>query len=253
MGVGQPSTLRIVGDRTKMAMPETRIGLFPDVGGTYYLSRCPGALGLYIGLTSHIITGSDAIACGLADLYMTRDAQQAFVDALHAAPFGDAPLADITRLARAHASAPPVSPLQARAALVEKHFADKANVTAIIASLRGEGSSETDSERVWCAQVANDIEARSPTLLEVTKHQIETGATMTLADCFRRELNMVHQCFTQRDVVEGIRALAIDKDNQPKWQPATLAEVTPESVEAFFTPRWTTDAHPLRDLEKQYG
>ncbi len=250
MGVGQPATIRIVGDRTKMAMPETKIGLFPDVGGTYFLSRSPGALGLYIGLTSNIIGGSDAIAASLADLYMTREAQTAFIAALNTMQWSSSPLADISRLAKSLSSTPPLSALHAQQDCIERHFANKADVSAIITSLRAE-SDPTQTE--WTNKIANDILLRSPTLLEVVKRQIETGVTLNLAECFRRELNMVHTCFAQGDVVEGIRALAIDKDNQPKWQPPSLQEVTSASVDAFFAPHWQNDAHPLRDLEQQFG
>jgi enoyl-CoA hydratase/carnithine racemase len=254
MGVGQPSTLRIVGDKTKMAMPETRIGLFPDVGGTYFLSRCPGAIGLYIGLTSNIINGADAIHAKLADLYFAPDATARFVDALKAQHWRASPegfLADISSLARAHATTTPASALRDLQDTIDTHFAAKPNVQAVIDSLRNVAT--THAHHTWAQQTANDILARSPTLLEVTKRQLETGATMTLADCLKRELNMVHAAFDQRDVVEGIRALAIDKDHAPKWNPASLSDVTPASVNAFFAPRWSEQDHPLRDLEKHYG
>lgn len=260
MGVGQPSTIRIVGDKTKMAMPETRIGLFPDVGGTYFLSRCPGAIGLYIGLTSNIINGADAIHAKLADLYFSTDATENFINALRAQHWrasstGETSVAsamgDIASLAAQHASTPPTSPLAKLQPAIDHHFSRKPNVQAIIDSLRSVPAN--DANFAWAQQTANDIAARSPTLLEVTKHQLETGATMTLADCLRRELNMVHAAFDQRDVIEGIRALAIDKDHAPKWNPATLADVTQGSVDRFFAPRWAAHDHPLRDLQTQFG
>ena len=82
---------------------------------------------------------------------------------------------------------------------------------------------------------------RSPTMLAVTLEQIKRGATMSLADCFRMELNLIEGCFAQGDFIEGIRALIVDKDNRPQWQPAT-------SIEPFFAPRWSRDAHPLASL-----
>jgi enoyl-CoA hydratase/carnithine racemase len=257
MGVGQPSTLRIVGAKTKMAMPETRIGLFPDVGGTYFLSRCPGAVGLYIGLTSNVINGADAIHAKLADLYFADGAQAAFVNALKAQHWRASPegaegvLGDISALARAHAIELPPSALSNVQDAIDRHFTAKPNVQAIIDSLRAVSTSDT--HYAWAQQTASDIASRSPTLLEVTKRQLETGATMPLADCFKRELNMMYAAFDQRDVVEGIRAMAIDKDHAPKWKPASLADVTPASIDAFFTPRWAAQDHPLRDLQTHYG
>jgi enoyl-CoA hydratase/carnithine racemase len=253
MGVAQGATLRIVGDRTKMAMPETKIGLFPDVGGTYFLSRAKDSLGLYLGITSNVINGADALHAKLADLYMSAAAQQHFLDALFNVKWSCSPLGDVVSLANQFATPVadvPRSSLAAVDAAISRHFANKPDVTAIINSLKG----ETDATlKVWATQIADDISRRSPTLLEVTKRQIESGHLLSLADCLRREYNMMMQVFTHPDVVEGIRALAIDKDNNPQWQPAHLNEVTTEMVDAFFAPRWPTQEHPLSTLETQFG
>jgi enoyl-CoA hydratase/carnithine racemase len=250
MGVSQGATLRIVGERTKMAMPETKIGLFPDVGGTYFLSRATGALGLYLGLTSNIINGADAIHAKLADIYMRRDAQQQFHASLDSLDWSDNHLGDVVRLAKSHASTPPAAPIAAFEKTIDRHFTNKNNVSEIIAALQAEAE---PSQQAWSTKIAADLLLRSPTLLEVTKHQIENGGAMTLVDCLRLEYNMMMQVFAHPDVVEGIRALAIDKDNQPKWQPAHLHDVTAEMVEAFFKPRWPHDKHPLAHLDKLFG
>jgi enoyl-CoA hydratase/carnithine racemase len=250
MGVSQGATLRIVGERTKMAMPETKIGLFPDVGGTYFLSRATGALGLYLGLTSNVINGADAIHAKLADLYMSRDAQQQFHASLASLDWSDNHLGDVVRLAKLHASTPLASPIAAFENTIERHFANKKNVSEIIVALQAETE---PSQQAWTTKIAADLLLRSPTLMEVTKHQIEQGATMTLVDCLRLEYNMMMQVFAHPDVVEGIRALAIDKDNQPKWQPAHLNDVPADMVDAFFKPRWKAEDHPLAKLDKLFG
>ena len=251
MGIAQGATLRIVGERTKMAMPETAIGLFPDVGGSYFLSRCPGAIGLYLGLTGVTIKAADAIHASLADLYLSRAAQLEFFAGLDALQWSDNPLRDVAQLAKSRATnAPETASLLALQPAIEEHFANKPSVAAIISSLQQETRPPFSD---WAQQTITRLQKHSPTLLCVTKRQIETAATMKLADCFRMELTLIEQCFTQRDVVEGIRALLIDKDNQPRWNPATLAEVTPAMVDAFFAPKWSPAQHPLQNLEAKFG
>ncbi|MCA3034042.1 MAG: enoyl-CoA hydratase/isomerase family protein [Rhodocyclaceae bacterium] len=250
MGISQGATFRIVGDRTKMAMPETKIGLFPDVAGTYFLSRATGAMGLYLGLTSNVINGADAVAAKLADTYMTVGAQQAFFQQLDEVGWGAAPLNDVVRLVTAHATTAPASNLAALSHTIEKHFVGKHNVQDIIASLLAE-TEPTGSD--WAQKTAADLLKRSPTLMEVTKQQLEAGLKLSVADCLRLELGMMYRAFEHPDVVEGIRALAIDKDNQPRWCPATLAEVRGDVVESFFAPRWSPAEHPLLKLEEQFG
>lgn len=251
MGVAQGATLRIVGERTRMAMPETAIGLFPDVGGSYFLSRCPGAIGLFLGLTGVTIRAADAIHASLADLHMTREAQTKFFAGLDNVKWSDKPLADVVRLAKSlSTNAPEAAPLLALQPIIEEHFAHKASVAAIIDSLQNESGAEHCD---WAQQTVARLQKHSPTLLCVTQRQIETAATMKLADCFRMELNIVEQCLRQRDMVEGIRALLVDKDNQPRWNPATLAEVTSAMVDAFFAPKWSPAEHPLQNLEARFG
>lgn len=206
MGLAQGASLRIVGDRTKLAMPETTIGLFPDVGGSFFLSRTPGKLGTYLGLVGPNLRAADAIYCGLADLHI-----------------GAGPL--------------PAPELQALRPAIDEHFAHDC-VAAIVASLEGERRPEL---REWAVRTREALAKRSPTMLAVTLEQLKRGAAMSLADCFRMELNLIHGCFAQGDFVEGIRALIVDKDNSPKWRPLS-------SIEPFFASRWTAVEHPLASL-----
>jgi enoyl-CoA hydratase/carnithine racemase len=203
MGISQGAKERIVGDRTRMAMPETAIGLFPDVGGSYFLSRLENGLGAYLGLVGPTLRAADAIYCGLADVNVGARA---------------------------------ASEIEALAPAIDLHFG-RDSVPAIIASLEGEKRPEFGD---WAAKTLDALSKKSPTMLAVTLEQLRRGAKMSLADCFRMELNMVHGCFAQGDFIEGIRALIVDKDNQPRWNPARLADVTAASVEVFFTPKRKT-------------
>ena len=199
MGISQGARTRIVGERTRMAMPETAIGLFPDVGGSYFLSRVPGKLGLYLALAGPTIGAADALYCGLADTHAPRS------------PVG-------------------TSELEMLRPAIDEHFA-LPTVEAIFASLQRE---ERPTYREWAARTLEKLGRNSPTMLKVTLEQIRRGAAMPLADCFRMELGMVRAALDHGDFAEGIRALIIDKDNMPRWNPARLEAVTPAMVERFF-------------------
>ncbi|HEX4333116.1 MAG TPA: enoyl-CoA hydratase/isomerase family protein [Usitatibacter sp.] len=214
MGISQGADVRIVGERTRMAMPETAIGLFPDVGGSYFLSRVPGELGTYLGLVGPTLRAADAIYCGLADIHA-----------------GSAPLAE-----------PELEPLRPA---IDQHFAGD-SVEAIVESLGGE---DRPQYRAWAAKSLEALARRSPTMLSVTLEQLRRGARLALGDCLRMELNLIHGCFEQGDILEGIRALLVDKDNQPRWRPPKLAGVVPAAVDAFFAPRWQPTQHPLAFLQ----
>jgi len=202
MGLAQGARRRIVGERTKMAMPETAIGLFPDVGGSYFLSRLPGQLGVYLGLVGPTLRAADAIYSGLADEYAG------------AAPLGEPELAKVRPA-------------------IDRHFAH-ASVEEIVASL----GKESDPAYADFAKKSLERLARnSPTMLKVTLEQVRRGAHLDLAGCFRMERSLIRGSFAQGDFIEGIRALVIDKDNAPKWKPPTLAEVDRACVERFFTQR----------------
>ena len=241
-GHGRPGPgLRIVTERTRMSMPETAIGLFPDVGGSFFLGRCPGHQGDYLALTGHVLGGPEAIAAGLAD----RLVQASHLPALWA-ELGDGGFEGLRRLLRASAAdLPPLAPVDWPHAGIEKFFS-LASVTAIVSALEADGSP-------WARETAAALRRRSPLMLQVTFEQLRRGRSMTLADVLRMERDMVHHCFHLRpgvasETVEGIRALAIDKDHRPQWNPARIEDVTPEVVAAFFESPWPAHSHPLRGL-----
>ncbi len=243
MGIAQGAPIRIVGGRTKMAMPETAIGLFPDVGGSYFLSRCSGAIGLYLGLTGKLIHAADALYTGLASHHVSTETAFEFdyaLDSLVDWELGTVPA--INEIVKKFSSVPiepaTLPPLRQS---IERHFANKENVGAIIDSLETETSD-------WAIETIATLKKRSPTMLEVTKHQIEAAATMSLPQCFRMELGLVKRTFEHGDVIEGIRALLIDKDHAPHWQPQNLAGVESATIKHFFESPWPASQHPLKHL-----
>ena len=213
MGIAQGARVRLVGSRTRMAMPETAIGLFPDVGASHFLSRCPGEVGIYLGLAGPTINAADAVYANLADVNLA---------------VGESAPAELPALREA----------------IDRHFSQP-SIASIIASLRAESDPRFAP---WAARTLEAFAKKSPTLLCVALEQLRRGRELGLADCFRMELNLINRCFEQGDFVEGIRALLVDKDNQPRWNPPRLEEVRPADVESFFTPRWPREQHPLAAL-----
>ncbi len=249
MGISQGSGFRIVGPKTKMVMPETGIGLFPDVGGSYFLSR--SRVGHYLGLTGQMIKAADAIYANLADRFMTADAIVSLVEKLDAHKWSAKPAHDVATLIDALATIPTdtatLAPLQTA---IDEHVAPQKTVNATITSLEQESRPQLQA---WATSTAAILKTRSPTLLEVTRRQLNRGSKLTLAECFRMELGLVYHCFEHGDLIEGIRAVIIDRDNQPRWNPPTLAELDNDAVSAFFAPRWEGDKHPLANLERLFG
>jgi enoyl-CoA hydratase/carnithine racemase len=244
MGLAQGAALRIAGPRTRLAMPETAIGLFPDVGGTYFLPRTPGNLGQYLGLVGPTLGSADALYAGLADVSFTPGIIAELEAELSRAAASPEPREAIAAFARRSAVPLPAGELESLRPAIDLHFG-RQGVAAIIASLQSENRPEYAP---WAQKTLALLERRSPTLLRVAHEQIKRGAHLSLADAFRLELGLVHACFAQGDFLEGIRALIVDKDNGPRWNPPSLGEVTDASVASFFAPRWAPSEHPLAFL-----
>lgn len=242
MGISQGASLRIVTERSQLAMPETGIGLFPDVGGGYFLSRCAGRLGEYLALTGLVLGGRDAMAAGLADGFMDSGRLPGLWNSLAQTPFENG--ASVERWCASHLTTTPV-PSVWPVAEVNRIFG-LPTVPAIVAAL---AAAESD----WARATLATLGKRSPLMLHVVLEQIRRARGMGLADDLRMERGLVRQCFHLRpgpasETVEGIRALAVDKDHQPRWNPARVEHVTPEQVNAFFESPWPAHAHPLRTL-----
>jgi len=221
VGVAAHAAVRIVTDTTKMGMPEVGIGLIPDVGGTYLLSRAPGRLGLHVALTGAPFSGADAIAMGFADRFVPHDALTSFKQAV-VTDGVDAALA-------AYETEPPASPLLAQRHWIDECFAGE-TVPDILAELRGHDAGPAND-------AANLIATRSPIALAVTLAAIRRAADLdSLEDVLRQEYRTSCAASRSHDLVEGIRAQVIDKDRSPQWVPSTLTLCGTEEVEAYFAP-----------------
>lgn len=257
MGLSQGIALRVVTERTQMAMPETQIGLFPDVGGGYFLSRCPGHTGEYLALTGQLLRGDQSLAVGLADVFVASETLVSLWNGLKDQKWTDGSAV--------------VNWIKAQSSLrfEDKEFHKRPDwwhpqldsifslpsLADMVAALK---SLESQQPNGWATETLKALRQRSPLLSAVSLEQIRRGRTMRLSEVLRMERDLVRHCFhtdhlsrrgAQTETVEGIRALVIDKDRQPRWQPALIEEITPEMVLPFFQSPWPSELHPLRHLK----
>jgi enoyl-CoA hydratase len=221
VGVGAHANTRVVTDTSKVGLPEVGIGFIPDVGGAYLLSRAPGSLGLHAALTGAPFSGADAIALGFADHFVPHDK----LDALREAIAADG----VERAIAAHAEEPPPSNLVAQRDWIDDCYAGD-TVIDIVAALRGHHAGPAND-------AANLIATRSPIALSVTLAAVRRATKLdTLEDVLVQDYRVSSASLRSHDLVEGIRAQLVDKDRNPTWSPASLAEVTADKVDAYFAP-----------------
>ena len=244
MGITQGASHRFVTERTKMAMPETGIGLFPDVGGGYFLSRCPGFVGEYLALTGVQIGADEAVAYGLADVKVSSSTLISTWDSLAANLITDTKIDKITinNIAAQAINTPAIADINA--------YFKFSSVSEIVYALDA-------ANDPWAQQTVKTLRSRSPLMLHVVLEQIRRGRKLNLAQNLQMERGMIRHCFytahlgrfgNASETVEGIRALAVDKDHAPRWNPARLEDVTNDMVAPFFDSPWPENAHPLRHL-----
>ncbi|RZJ10357.1 MAG: enoyl-CoA hydratase/isomerase family protein [Rubrivivax sp.] len=243
MGISQGAKLRVLNERSTLAMPETGIGLFPDVGGGWFLAQCPGHVGEWLALTGHSIAVGDAIEWGLGDVFVRAEHWPALIDDLRRGDQASAEHVVATVMERADLA--PSSAPKATLDLIDRHFR-LPSVAAILDSLAQESGA-------WAREALAALSKRSPLMMAVTLELVRRGRKLSLADDLRLERDLVHHAFHLRgagrsETVEGIRALAVDKDHAPRWSPAVVSEVDPAEVAAFFASPWGAAEHPLRDL-----
>jgi enoyl-CoA hydratase len=228
-GVSIHGSHRVATERFVFAMPETAIGLFPDIGATTFLNRCPGRIGRYLGLTGARINAADALYCGLVTHYVPNERLAALTDALGALGWRDGEerlqvddiLADFSQ----PAGPPPLAELRPA---IDRCFAAD-TVEGIIAALERE-------QGEWARAALASIAKASPTSLKITLHQLQVGARFDVEAALQLEYRMTQHVMQRHDFFEGVRALLVDKDQAPKWRPASLAAVNAADVDFYFRP-----------------
>jgi enoyl-CoA hydratase len=220
VGVSIHGSHRVAGDRFQFAMPEVGIGFFPDVGATWFLPRLPGELGAYCALTAERLRADDAVAAGVATHRVRSARLPELIDGLTGTVPVDALLAAFAE----PASAGPVSGLRPA---IDRHFA-AATVEDILAGL--------DSGEPPAPSMAATIRGKAPLSLKIALAQVRRGPHWSFDDCMRAEFRIVSRIVRGVDFYEGVRAVIIDKDNAPRWRPASLADVAAADVERHFAP-----------------
>ena len=219
VGVSVHGLHRVATERTLFAMPETGIGLLPDVGGTYFLPRLPGETGAWLVLTGARLRGADSFVAGVATHYTAGDAIEALKADLAAGGDVDAVLA-------AHHHAPDGATLPQQQPDIDRLFAGD-SVTGILAALQADGSD-------WAQQQAAALLGKSPTSAAVALRQMRDGLQAGFDDCMRMEMRAVSRIMAQDDFYEGVRATILDKDGAPVWSPASHEAVTAERIDEIF-------------------
>ncbi|MEK1892559.1 MAG: enoyl-CoA hydratase/isomerase family protein [Rhizobium sp.] len=228
VGLSSHGRHRVVTERTRLAMPETGIGYFPDVGATWLLSRTPGEVGTWMGLTGLTIDAADVIYAGLADHHIASFRLPDLVDTLAELP-RNAASRDVEAVLKNLSSDPGTSAVKSNRDLIEHSFHFGA-VDEIIHALENEPDD-------FAAEMLRILHTRSPTSLKLALRLLRLGRqSRNLAECLNRELGACVQILKSPDFYEGIRAAIIDKDRNPRWIPATVETVDQAAIDAFFRP-----------------
>jgi len=221
VGVSVNGSHRVAGENMVFAMPETGIGLFPDVGGSYFLPRCPGEIGMFVALTGARLKTTDVLYAGIATNFVQIAKWPALLDTLASGVPPDPAIAAIEDRV-------PDTYLTEHRAALDRIFALD-SIAAVLGALEAEHED-------WADDAAKTIRSKSPTSLKITFRQIREGRKLAFDDCMKMEYRMVNRVVAGHDFYEGVRAVIVDKDNAPKWQPAELAGVSDADVDAYFAP-----------------
>jgi len=247
MGLFCGASHAVVTPSSRLAMPEITIGLFPDVGGTYFLPRLKPGMGLFLGLTGVAFNAVDALHVGLADYQIEDGAVESIIDGLTGIDW---------RHTKEHAIQ--VSELLSTLRIPGGAESKLAKYESLLAELdkcdsieqAADWFSRLDTEDKWISRAVSNFTKGSPITAHLVFEQMRRGSTLSLAEAFKLELNMACTCAELGEFKEGVRALLIEKDNQPKWQYSSVNDVPESIINKHFTPIWSEADHPLRHLQE---
>lgn len=249
LGLMAGASHRIVTATSRIAMPEMAIGLYPDVGGSWFLNRMPAGCGLFLGLTGASINAADAKFIDLADHFIPHDKKATVLAQLKTIRWGNTvalnhqkltdALLQIEELSRNQQPVSQLRPHQHQLAALQDCQHLTAAMDAILA---------LPNEDAWLSKAKTSLRYGSPITAHIVYRLLQLGQSKILADSFRLELGLSVQCAKLGEFTEGVRALLIDKDQQPKWQYASVAEVPAAVIDELFRSPWSAAEHPLREL-----
>lgn len=241
---------RVVTENSRIAMPETSIGLYPDVGGSYFLNRMPSNCGLFLGLTGASINAADAKYCHLADYFVVNDNKGAFIEQLTQLDWQESIALNhdnlsnlLTSFEQDSSSHLPQSKLNEHKTLI-KQVTSFDNLNDIVNTIL-----IVECEDKWFNRAQKSLKYGSALSASIAYQQIQLGESLPLADCFRMELNLSVKSGQFGEFCEGVRALLIDKDNDPKWHFDSIDAVDKKIVDWFFESKWSKEQHPLASLD----
>jgi enoyl-CoA hydratase len=228
-GISVNGAYRIATEHTILAMPETGIGLFPDVGATRFLNLCPGHIGRYLGLTGARLSPADALHCGFATHFMLRERIPELIGRLEGVIWRpDEERAQVDAVLEQFTIDPGTPPLAARRDAIDRCFAGE-TVEAILDALAGERA-----EIEWARETSATLLSKSPTSLRITLRQLVLGKGFDLEEALKLEYRLTQHVMAAHDFYEGVRAALIDKDQRPRWQPGSLAQIDDRAAEGYF-------------------
>lgn len=248
MGLSQGATLRLVTDTTRIAMPETRIGLIPDVGATHFFGHMPAPLALYLGLTGVTIQAADALFVGFADARAAVALPHELDAALQRIDWGsDVPASLRAALAHPDATHLEGATLPALCPAIYRHFDPAQSIAGLMASLSAEAHPDCIE---WARTTHELLRTRSPLMLTVCREALLRGRRMSLAQSFRMEYDVISQAIACGELLEGVRAFLVDKDQAPRWNPASIEQLEPAHITPFARAldQPLNRAHPLASL-----
>ncbi len=251
LGMMAGASHRVVTETSRIAMPEISIGLFPDVGGSYFLNKMPSNCGLFLGLTGAAINAADAKYTKLADHFICNEQKPAFLENLLATNWGDTIALNhekltslMLELEQASKSQLPISNVQKHKVLIDKVTADT-NLNDIVDAIIS-----ADIEDKWFNRAQKSLKHGSALSAQLTFELLKQGKDLSLADCFRAELNAAVKCGKFGEFKEGVRALLIEKDNKPVWKYSDIASVNSDIIDWFLESKWSVAQHPLATFEQ---
>lgn len=249
LGMMVGASHRVVTESSRIAMPEISIGLYPDVGASYFLNKMPNGCGLFLGLTGASINAADAKFIHLADYFMSQDKHGEFVEQLLQVNWGDTIALNHEKLSVVLQDFEKQSQNKLPASHIREHqhliaeLVNQDDIKSIVDAII-----HCEIEDKWFNRGQKSLKHGSALSACITYKQLQLGKSLPLADCFRMELNLSVKSGKFGEFVEGVRALLIDKDNQPNWRFAAIDDVDSQVVEWFFTDKWQDATHPLADL-----
>ena len=235
VGLSVHGQYRIATERTLFAMPETGIGYFPDVGGSYFLPRCPDSIGMYLGLSGARLKAGDSLTAGVSTHYVPANLVDGLIEEVEKIGPGEDVSFKVSAVLSEFSSALEDEPLTTHRGLIDQCFS-KDSLDQVLVALHASGDE-------WSKLTASKIREKSPTSLKVTFRQLREGGTLDFEACMVMELRLALRFMEDHDFYEGVRAVIVEKDNQPRWLPSNVSEVTNEAVERYFLPLADGDLH----------